>query len=51
MKTKFRYQVSLIIKSNRLLSYEDALNVYESLCIKANRGDMDSKEKLDKIEI
>ena len=51
LQMKFRVQVSRVVESKVLLSYGQCLNVYESLVLKASRGDVISKTALTKIEV
>lgn len=51
LQMKFRVQVSKAVESKSLLSYDQCLNVYESLVLKVSRGDTISKTKLSKIDI
>lgn len=51
LQTKFRAQVSRVVESKVLLSYEQCLNIYECLVLKASRGDGVSKALLGKIDI
>lgn len=47
MKTQFQVAVSRAIGSKSLLSYGMALNTYEGIVLKANRGCKKSQESLD----